>query len=216
MKTALIQNLKAAMHRHNLNAIELSRQAGFKPSFVYDILSGKSANPSTARLAKLAEILGISLADLLGLKSPAMPHPASDQYVAISSILVATSAADGHITLEEKHSDPYYFRKSWVDDRLNARPNDLRMIFVEGDSMEPTLCQGDKIIVDISRRNPSPPGIFVLFDGFGLVVKRLEFLSNSNPPSLRILSDNPQYLPYERAITEANIIGRVVWFAREI
>jgi phage repressor protein C with HTH and peptisase S24 domain len=169
-------------------------------------------------LAGIAEVLEISLPALLGVRenNTHKSRPYSEDYVKISSILVAASAGGGTAIIEEKEGEPYYFRKNWVRDRLNANPAELRMIFIEGDSMEPTLCHGDMILVDITRKNPSPPGIFVLFDGFGLVAKRIEFLSHSNPPSIRILSDNPQYLPYDRAVAETNIIGRVVWFAREM
>jgi phage repressor protein C with HTH and peptisase S24 domain len=82
--------------------------------------------------------------------------------------------------------------------------------------MHPTLQDGDLVLVDISRRAPAPPGIFVLFDGIGLVVKRLEVLANTEPHLLRIIADNPQYTSYDRASTEVHIIGRVVWFARTI
>jgi phage repressor protein C with HTH and peptisase S24 domain len=217
MNATLVQNLKTAMQQRDLNALELARQSGLKSSFIYDILNGKSANPSPIRLATLADALEISLTELLGIaSSPPRAKAANDDYVMITSILVAASAGGGAAALEEREGDPYYFRRSWVRDRLCAKPEDLRMIFIEGDSMEPTLCQSDMILVDITKKNPSPPGIFVLFDGFGLVAKRLEFLGNSQPPSLRILSDNPQYLPYERAVAEVTIIGRVVWFAREM
>lgn len=217
MSSSLIPNLKSAMQRREISAIELARQAGFKPSFVYDILNGKSANPSSTRLAKLAEILEISLAELLGLQENIIrPRSANDTYVMISNMLVASATKSGKPKLEEREGEPYYFRRSWVKDRLNAKPENLRMIIVEGDSMAPSLYQGDMILVDITKKKPSPPGIFVLFDGLGLVAKRIEFLAQSKPPALRILSDNPQYLPYERAIAEVNIIGRVVWFAREM
>lgn len=217
MESKLIQNLRREMRERDMNVIDLARAAGLKPSFIYDILNGKSTNPSPTRLAGIAEVLEISLSQLLGVEaSSGRSRPPSDEYVKISSILVAASAGGGAIALEEREGEPYYFRRSWIRDRLNANPTELRMIFVQGDSMEPTLCNGDMILVDITKKNPSPPGIFVLFDGFGLVAKRIEFLSNSTPPSLRILSDNPQYLPYDRAVSETNIIGRVVWFAREI
>lgn len=217
MSSVLISNLKTALEKQEMNALELARRAEEKPSFVYDILNGKSTNPATARLAKLADVLEISVAELLGLEESFSRHrrPGED-YVMISSILVAASAGGGAAVLEEREGDPYYFRRNWVRDRLRAKPEDLRMIFVAGDSMEPTLCQGDMILVDITKKRPSPPGIFVLFDGFGLVAKRIELLSNSRPPSVRILSDNPQYLPYDRAVSEVHLIGRVVWFAREM
>jgi phage repressor protein C with HTH and peptisase S24 domain len=99
---------------------------------------------------------------------------------------------------------------------LRANPADLRIMHVEGDSMMPTLNDGDIVLVDIGRRAPSPPGIFVLHDGMGLVAKRLEHIPNSDPPRVKIVSDNDRYAPYERLVDEMNIIGRIRWFAREI
>jgi phage repressor protein C with HTH and peptisase S24 domain len=55
----------------------------------------------------------------------------------------------------------------------------------------PTLHDGEIVLVDLGRRSPTPPGIFVLHDGMGLVAKRLEHIPNSDPARLRIISDNP-------------------------
>jgi phage repressor protein C with HTH and peptisase S24 domain len=68
----------------------------------------------------------------------------------------------------------------------------------------------------MTRRTPNPPGIFVVHDGMGLVAKRLEHVPNSDPPAVRIISDNPLYRPYEGTAEEINIIGRIRWFAREM
>ena len=55
--------------------------------------------------------------------------------------------------------------------------------------MLPTLCDGDTVLVDLSRGSPSPAGIFVLHDGLGLVAKRVEHVLMSEPARLRIISD---------------------------
>lgn len=90
------------------------------------------------------------------------------------------------------------------------------IIAVVGDSMAPTLEAGDRIMVNLADRHPSPPGIFALWDGLGVVVKRIEHIPNSEPARLRIASDNTKHQAYERNIDEVSIIGRVVWFARMI
>ncbi len=56
----------------------------------------------------------------------------------------------------------------------------------------------------------------MVHDGMGLVAKRLEHVPNSDPPAVRIISDNPLYRPYECTAGEINIIGRIRWFAREM
>jgi phage repressor protein C with HTH and peptisase S24 domain len=126
---------------------------------------------------------------------------------------VEASAAGGTLISDEREDKPFFFRRSWVRDKLHVSTNDLRVVDVRGDSMLPTLSGGDVVLVNLKDRAPTPPGIFVLFDGLGLVLKRLEF---HNPEAVQIISDNPQYAPYTRAMKEINIIGRVVWFAREL
>ena len=110
----------------------------------------------------------------------------------------------------------YHFRRSWIRGALKASPSQLRIMHVEGDSMAPTLRDGDTVLVDMARRAPNPPGIFVLDDGLGLVAKRLEHIPSSDPPAVRVISDNSFYSPYERTADEIHIIGRIRWFAREI
>ncbi|WP_445809635.1 S24 family peptidase [Yoonia sp.] len=95
-------------------------------------------------------------------------------------------------------------------------PAQLRIMHVEGDSMAPTLLDGDAVLVDMTRQMPNPPGIFVLDDGMGLVAKRLEHIPNSDPPAVRVISDNKLYPEYERTADEIRIIGRIRWFAREM
>jgi phage repressor protein C with HTH and peptisase S24 domain len=50
---------------------------------------------------------------------------------------------------------------------VRARAEDLHIVTIDGDSMEPLLSSGDCIMVDTSRRVPAPPGIFVIWDGIG-------------------------------------------------
>ncbi len=61
-----------------------------------------------------------------------------------------------------------------------------------------------------------PVRIFVLFDGLGLVAKWLEHVASADPPTVRFISDIPNYGPYERSSEEVNVVGRIRWFAREI
>ena len=58
--------------------------------------------------------------------------------------------------------------------------------------------------------------VFVLHDGIGLVAKRLEHIPLSDPPRVRIISDNLRYNTYDGTADEVNIIGRVRWYGREM
>ena len=50
----------------------------------------------------------------------------------------------------------------------------------------------------------------------GIVATRHNPTPDTEPPQVRIISDNPLYAPYEGTAEEVNIIGRIRWYAREI
>ena len=90
------------------------------------------------------------------------------------------------------------------------------MITVAGDSMEPLFLSGDRVLIDVSRKAPVPPGIFVIWDGMGLVTKWLEHVPHSDPPRVVIKSANPEHDSYERLIDEIRIVGRAAWASRRL
>jgi hypothetical protein len=49
-------------------------------------------------------------------------------------------------------------------------------------SMIETIFDNADILVDTSQRVPVPPGIFVIWDGMGIVAKRIEHVPHSDPP----------------------------------
>jgi len=102
-----------------------------------------------------------------------------------------------------------------IEQELRVPPNALRVISVLGDSMLPTLSDGDRIMVDTSHKAPSPPGVYVLWDGTGLVTKRLTVIPG-DPPQVRLHSDNKLYSPYDCHPDEINIVGRVVLAAKRL
>lgn len=211
------QRLKSEMKKRGINSTELAKRADVKTSFIYDIISGKSTNPSTVKLARVVDSLGISLSYLVdGSSYNEQPHLSGD-YISVPNLVAETSGSTMSAVSVHAKNEPLLFHKSWAEEYLKVAPLNLRMLTLRGDSMEPTFMHNDLILVDISQVMPSPPGFFALFDGFGLAVKRLEFVeSSSQTPLIRVISDNPHYSVYERSAADISIIGRVVWFSREI
>jgi phage repressor protein C with HTH and peptisase S24 domain len=94
--------------------------------------------------------------------------------------------------------------------QTTAPARSLRIIRAIGESMSPEIPPGTRVVVDTEDRAPSPPGIFVVFDGMGLVLKRVEYVMFSDPAKIRLSSVNPAYPPYECALDEKTIKGRVI------
>ena len=221
MLTTLADRLRARARQIGMNAREVAEDARVNRSFVYDIMRGRSEHPNLEKLDKIAATLKVDRNWLLHGKGEIqgdepLIHQEPDEFISIPSVEVTASMGGGTIVANEVAiGEPYHFKSSWIAHRLRANPASLRIMHVEGDSMMPTLQDGDVVLVDLGRALPTPPGIFVLFDGMGLVAKRLEYIPNSDPPCVRIISDNPFYTPYDRTADEIKIIGRIRWFGRE-
>ena len=56
-----------------------------------------------------------------------------------------------------------------------------------------------------------PPGFFVIWDGMGLVAKRIEHVPQSDPSKLLLGSLNPAYDSHECLAEEIHVVGRAVW-----
>lgn len=102
--------------------------------------------------------------------------------------------------------------RALVEDDLRAKPTDLLLIDVRGDSMQPLFLHGDQIVIDKRDRNPVQPGPFALWDGDGYVVKNVE----KRARKLRVFSANPVYSDIEYDPEDVQIMGRAVWFARRL
>lgn len=201
-----------------LTDITLAKKAGLGRDAVRDIRRGHSINPSHSVIAALAKALACTVADLTGERTP-RPQPRSlTDNVAINELDVHTRSGlgadfDGTLMRSEEataivgvHTYPAKsFREAYGVD-----PGRIKIIAVRGDSMEPKLWAGQRVMVDIEDQIPSPEGIFVVWDGLGLAIKRVQVVIGTDPLRVRISSENKSYEAFERLYTEAQINGRVI------
>lgn len=140
---------------------------------------------------------------------------AGDEYVYLPLFNVRAAAGGGALVDTEQVLDVLAFKATWIRAELRANPASLYLIYVEGESMEPTLRPGDLILVD--RSAAIRDGIFVLRLDDGLLVKRLQRLPGNQ---VKVTSDNPAYEPFSIDLSKApeglSIIGRVVWSGRRM
>ena len=95
--------------------------------------------------------------------------------------------------------------------KKNLRASDAVVINVNGDSMEPTLSDGDQVMYDETRRSIIDGKMYVVRIGKACLVKRLY----ARPSVALFKSDNPMHEPFEARIdgSDVEVLGQVVWSA---
>ncbi len=136
----------------------------------------------------------------------AATKPARGEWVDVPRLALGASAGPGALAGEEQPIGAFRFAARWLRGQ-GLDPAMLSAIAVAGDSMEPTLRDGDEILIDRSPR-PVRDGIHVVRVEDAVLVKRLD---TGRPGTIALLSDNPAYRPLELPAGEVQLIGRVVW-----
>jgi hypothetical protein len=161
---------------------------------------------------ELAERDRALLARYFGVPEARLGGPELTGLVAITRLDVGASAGPGGLVEGEAQRrpgalDPVLLRQ------LGVRPAAASMIRVEGESMAPTLADGDEILVDRDRcRLAARPSLYVLRLDGAVMVKRLRALG----AEIEVLSDNPDFAPLLCRTEDVDVIGRVVWLSRSL
>lgn len=129
---------------------------------------------------------------------------------------VRPSAGGGIIPEDETDLVYIGLPRNFIYKEPYSKPNDLFVMRVVGDSMEPTINSQDFIIVNKkAEARPFAGRIYLIRLEESLLCKRLHELPERK---LRVISDNPLYDDIDIAAQKEQfeVIGRVVWFARGI
>ena len=102
-----------------------------------------------------------------------------------SKVVSPAAGATGQEYAEE--AARWYIPENMIRHEGGGDPGNLRILRARGDSMEPEIRDGDRMMVDVSRRAPATGETVVLWDGSGLVVKRVEVVPHAAPARLRLL-----------------------------
>ena len=144
------------------------------------------------------------------------PPERSESHIVVPQLDVGASAGAGAFPGEERPRSHIAFDAAWLR-RLGAGDvRRLSTIRVEGDSMAPTLTDGDEILVDRSEAGERlRDGIYVLRLDDALLVKRLSV--NPAARTISVASDNPAYPGWpDCPLDTVDVVGRVVWAGRRI
>ncbi len=225
-KSAFVDRLKTIL-AHWPSADRLARAMGVSPSAFRKWLKGE-AEPSRERLVALARAAGVGVAWLAEGEGPAPAfeqnsggrrrtggRPPADDMDWSQFVLLphrAEAAAAGSVTPPDPTGTEWIaLRHDWVRAVCKVEPTDLLLETATGESMTPTIRDGNTLLIDTTDRTFRNFGIYVLEINEQRLVKRVQ---RKHDGSLVLISDNSAYQPDtvdKEAASHVTVVGRVVW-----
>lgn len=225
-KSAFVDRLKTILANWP-SADRLARAMGVSPSAFRKWLKGE-AEPSRERLVALARAAGVGVAWLAegegpepvfesggrGRRRPGGREPTTEQDWGQFVLLPhrAEAAAAGSVTPPDPLGTEWVaLRHDWVRAVCKVEPNELALETATGESMTPTIRDGNTLLIDTTDRTFRNYGIYVLEISGQRLVKRVQ---RKHDGSLVLISDNSAYQPDivdKASADDVTVVGRVVW-----
>ncbi len=217
-----VQDPRAALDRlladKGIDYARLSQVIGRNPAYIQQYIKrGSPRRLAEQDRARIAAYLGVS-ETLLGGPAQRVAGPARSRgpgMILVPKLAIGASAGAGASVDGEPVEGEIAFDPKWLRD-LGADPRALTIIRVEGDSMAPTLNDGDDILVDGGDTAARlRDGIYVLRMDDVLMVKRVA--RAPGPGRISVISDNAHYRSWDDLpMTAVQLVGRVVWTGRRV
>ena len=137
-----------------------------------------------------------------------------DDIIMIPMVEAVLSAGGGSFETSAITGRDYAFRRDFIERKGN--PNDMVLMRVSGDSMEPDVLNGDVVLIDQGKTRIVPGQMFAVGFEEAIYLKRIDIA----PGKAILKSANPAYPPMELDIRGQmsdlfRVIGRVLWCGRE-
>ena len=218
----LSDRISAARRHAGITQERLAKTIGVTQQSIHKLETGESL--SSRKLTEIALACGVSpvwLAKGTGLMTDknVINNNDDDGYTVVTSYSQCVGLGSGTYSEEYAETSSLKFKKSSLRKRgILGRP--LAIFYGKGDSMEPTIGDGDVILFDTSDTRPIDDALYVIqLSGFSspeCYVKRAEILDEI----VYFRSDNPfgdhHWRKAKRMDSKREpitIIGRVHWIA---
>lgn len=221
--TSVGNRIEERLLKLGLSQSELARRVGVKQPTINALIRG--GNTTSKHLHRIAAELETSPAYLAGETdddAPVSVAPSALEALAdkldlaiVPELEIGYSMGGGATIFEQyEHKGVVPFQRAWLRSMMNGAIADLFVARGEGDSMQPTILDGDIVLIDTAQRDiRKQDRIWAVAYGDLGMIKRVRRLPNG---TYLLLSDNATVPPVECADEEMHVIGRVIWIGRRI
>ena len=194
------QNELAAALNINRSAITQARKKNTIPAkWILGLLRAYGLNPDWLESGVGATFLN-------------QPAPGEAAFEEVPKVKARLCAGDGSFEVGAEIEGYYAFQKKWLHGR--GASDQMVLLDIVGNSMEPELRAGDTVLVDQAQKDVLSGAIYAVGIDDTIMIKRLE----KHPNKLVLFSDNRDYTPIyleHGDIQKIRIIGKVIWACRE-
>jgi hypothetical protein len=126
------------------------------------------------------------------------------------------AAGDGYVLkpLQERETpgqdEAWIMPATLLARRTKASPEQVRVFEIQDSTMAPDFQPGEHVLVDLSDTKPSPPGVFLVSDGVGHILRHCEIAARMQPVQVRLSANNRNYEAYTAPLDKAGLVGRVI------
>lgn len=204
---------------------ELARRVGVTQQTIWKLVSGQSQ--TSKHLRRIAQELETTEEYLLGqtdqsgsplgnarvpLRAEQSEEPANS--VQLPQLEIGYSMGGGSVFSDYQQTAMVPFPRDWLRPMMRGTFADLFVARGDGDSMMPTLLDGDLCIVDTSQRSIlQQDRLWCLSYGDLGMIKRVRMQPDGGA---LIISDNPAIENFTAYDEEMHAIGRVIWIGRRV
>ena len=221
-KTMRLDRLQEAMEATGLDQPALAIKAGCTQGAISQILLGNTLR--SRFLPDIASALGVSVQWLRGESDnrdpSAAPVPTSQDVMehfdiaVIPELEIGYSMGGGSVLVDYEQKGVVPFQRAWLKSLMYGGFDDLFVARGEGDSMQPTLLDGDFVLVDTSQKQINKQDrIWCVSYGELGMIKRVRKLPDDG---YMIFSDNPAVASITAHDDEMFVVGRVIWIGRKM
>lgn len=206
---ALGAQIKFHRDRLGLTLEQLSDRSGVEVGTI-SALENRDSSRSQF-VSAIARGLGMSVEELEGEGSGSPPPtlPGENRLPIRRAMFKISAGVSGYeIEYDHNESEPIFMARRWFKEN-HYRPDKLLAIRVSGRSMEPSLYDGDLVIVNMEDVSMKDGQVFAANYEGELVIKRLKRESGY----WHLASDNPDKIrfPDKRCSDGCGLLGRIVY-----
>lgn len=218
--SAFASRLQHAITEKQIELSDLAKKSCVSENKIKEYLSGEY-RPQVEDSENLANALEVEVTWLrfgndgnvppIGSGVVISDNPPESTHFKIPRYDISLSAGNGNATWVEKENDdnPLWFRHGWLKAK-GLRQENLKALYVRGDSMEPVLNNWDTVVIDVNDTEAVDGDIYAIFFNDKLFIKQIKHTE----AGIELISFNKEYDPMP--ITQENagkfqILGRMVW-----